>query len=265
MGTIGSAASQDFAHLQLAFMVDGVERVLVAAAKNPDVNVQQTLIVFEKYPGYTWLMNIDGSNPHSLSPTTGGGWMEPRFTPDGRHVVVTHDVGDRNEIFSIDVSTGSTVQLTDAPQYPWKWRPSVSPSGTQLIVTYGSDSLSSQGLRSHVGSARLGAGLITEFTPLTPVDTTRPSFDGELSPDGSRLTFDAGGRIWVARSDGSAAAVVAAGRLGRFDRSASDQILFTHDVGPINTHTQLWSAAVDGSRPHMVWDANIAESFCTVS
>jgi Tol biopolymer transport system component len=192
--------------------------------------------------------------------------MEPRFAPDGRTVLTTHDIGGgHQEIFAIDSATGATTQLTNAPQYPWKWRPSVDPSGSKLIVTYGIDSNAGSGPNSHVGWAPLGLGSISDFTALTPVDRSRPSYDGEYSADGGSIIFDAGGQIWIAAADGSGAHPVAAGRLGRFDRLNPGSILFTHDVGPINTHTQLWAAGLDGSNSHVVADGNFAESFCAMT
>jgi Tol biopolymer transport system component len=187
--------------------------------------------------------------------------MEPRFTPDGQHVLTTHDVGGGvQEIFSISVGSGAASQLTNAPEIPFKWRPSLDAGGTTLIITYGLDYPT-----AHIGRATLGRGLITDFTPLTPVDTSRPSYDGELSPDGALLVFDAGGGIWIANADGSGAHAIASGKLGRFDRQNAGQVLFTHEVGPADTHTQLWEANVDGSNARMVVDGNFAESFSVVS
>jgi hypothetical protein len=262
-GTAVGASNEDFASLQLMTGAAASMSGLLAHAKNPDVNWQRTLVVFEAYPGFTWIMNADGTGARPLSPTGGSGWMEPRFAPDGATVVTTHDVGGgRQEIFAIDVATGAVTQLTDAPQYPWKWRPSVDPSGSRLVVTYGTDSNRSSGPHSHIGIAVLGRGPITEFTPLVGVDSGRPSYDGELSADGNSLIFDAGSQIWVAAADGGGARAVAAGRLGRFDPFSPGHILFTHDAGPANTHTQLWAAAADGSEARMVADGNFVESFC---
>lgn len=263
--SIGSS-NQDFASLQLMTGSAGSMPALLARAKNPDVNWQRTLVVFEAYPGYTWIMNADGTGPRPLSPTDGAGWMEPRFAPDGRSVVTTHDVGGgRQEIFAIDVATGAITQLTNAPQYPWKWRPSIDPSGNRLIVTYGADSNRSAGLHSHVGIAGLGRGPITDFAALTGIDPGRPSYDGEFSPDGGSIIFDAGSQVWIAAADGSGAHPVAAGRLGRFDPFSPGHILFTHDIGSVNTHTQLWTAAADGSDARMVADGNFVESFCVLT
>lgn len=267
-GAVGSSASLAFASLNLTKLGGSVNTILGSgAAKNPDVNPQHTLVVMERYPGYLWIMNVDGSGLHALSPTTGGGWMEPRFAPDGFHIVTTHDLGGGfNEIFEIDATTGSFRQLTSAAAYPWKWRPSEDSTGTRLVVTYGTDSNSSSGPSSHVGVAPMPAPgtMISSFTALTPVDPTRPSYDGELSADGLRLIFDAGGKIWVAGADGSGAAAVAAGKLGRFDRLVPGQILFTQDLNGNSTHTPLMAAAADGSGAHIVADGNFAESFASM-
>jgi hypothetical protein len=260
------ASSGGFGSLQLVSGAAASTVGLIPGAKNPDVNWQRTLVVFEVYPGFTWIMGADGSSPRHLSPTVGPGWMEPRFAPDGATVVATHDVGGgRQEIFAIDVFTGAATQLTNSPRYPWKWRPSIDPTGSRLIVTYGTDSNHSSGPHSHIGTARLGQGPITDFTPLTDVDPSRPSYDGEFSPTGTSIIFDAGNQVWVAAADGGGAHAVAAGRLGRFDPYSPDHILFTHDAGPRDSHTQLWGAAMDGSDAQVLADGNFLESFCVLT
>ncbi len=102
---------------------------------------------------------------------------------------------------------------------------------------------------------------ITTFTSLSPVDVSRPSYDGAYSPDGSSIIFDAGGLIWVATASGTNARSVYAGRLGRFSRLVGGQILFTHDIGPVDTNTQLWSSNLDGTNAHVVANGNFAGSF----
>jgi hypothetical protein len=265
-GTVGSAASQAFASLQLRIGSGGsMSMIHPPNAKNPDVNPQHTQVVFEAYPGFTWIMNVDGTGARPLSPTSGGGWMEPRFARNGATVVTSHDIGGgHQEIFEIDVATGGISQLTNAPQYPWKWRPSIDPTGSRLIVTYGTDSNGTSGPGSHIGVAALGQGLIADFTPLTPIDPSRPSYDGEFSPAGDSIIFDAGSQIWVAAADGSGAHPVAAGKLGRFNPLTRGQIVFTHEVGAPGTNTQLWAAMADGSQAHVVADGNFAESFCVL-
>lgn len=190
--------------------------------------------------------------------------MEPRFTADGKRVVLIHDVGGgHNEVFAIDVNSGNIVQLTSTPgRYPWKWRPSLDSSGTRLIVTYGSDPNGTVGLHSHIGVARISSKrMASDFVAITPVDTLRPSYDGEFSPDGTHVVFDAGGGIWTAKADGTDARRIASGRLGRFSKLVPGTVLYTHDSGPAGTHVQLWRVGVDGANPHPVADGNFAESF----
>jgi hypothetical protein len=266
-GTIGSAPSLAFANLNLLSVAGPASKVVVAGAKNPDTDRGLTQIVFERYPGYVWIMGTDGTNLRPLSPTTGGGWMEPRFAPDGTHVLTTHDLGGgHQEIFMLDTQGGAPRQLTNAPQYPWKWRPSLDPTGTKLIVTYGTDSNATSGPNSHIGLAPLPAAgqYATEFTPLTPIDVTRPSYDGEFSPDGSAIIFDAGGRIWIADADGGNPHSVSTGKLGRFNPLISGQILYIDDVSLNGTRTPLYAANADGTNARLVADGNFAESFCAL-
>src|ERR1700680_1880555 len=131
-----------FATSRLEVLRAGSRHVLLATgAENPDINKQGTLIVFERYPGYIWVIRPDGSGLHPISPTRGLGWFEPKFFPDGRHVVVAHSVVQTdNEYFAIDVTTGHIQQLTDDPGNPFKWRPFVDAAGLRLFATYGADS-----------------------------------------------------------------------------------------------------------------------------
>jgi hypothetical protein len=263
-GKIGSTASLGFSNLRLMAITGSTRRVLLSTgAKNPDVNLARGLIVFERYPGYSlWMLNLDGTNLHQLSPQSGGGWMEPRFTPDGLNVVAVHDVGGgATEIFLLNVATGVVTQVTKDPSNPFKWRPSLDSTSTKLIVTYGTSYST-----AHIGVAPMAPLPIQSFTSLTPVSTTRPSYDGEFSADDRQIVFDAGGKIWIAAADGSGAHSVVPGRLGRWDRMASDQIIFTRDAPGTasDTHVQLWTARSDGGGAHVVADGNFAESFATI-
>ena len=267
-GVIGSSASLAFSSLSLD-AVDANAAVVVVppGAKNPDVDSQGDLVVFERSPGYLWLIGADGTGLRALSPVTGGGWMEPKFTPDGHSVVATHDLGGgHNEIFEIDVATGAQRQLTNAPAYPWKWRPFVDATGTQLLLGYGTDSNATHGPGSHIGIAPMPSPgqTITAFTPLTPVDTTRPSYDPELSPDGATLLFDAGSHIWIANADGSNAHTLAPGKIARFDHANPSRVLFLQDLAGDGTHTPLFAINLDGSGSTLVADGNYAESFSVI-
>jgi Tol biopolymer transport system component len=253
-----------FATSRLEVLRAGKRKVLLArGGENPDINKQGNLIVFERYPGYIWVVKPDGSGLRPISPTRGLGWYEPKFFPDGRHVIVAHSVSQNdNEYFSIDVNTGHYQQLTDDPADPFKWRPFVDVSGTRLYATYGTDAaFDSRMLNSHIGWAQLGGGRITSFHALTPVDHKMPTFDPEVSDDGSHLLYDGGGRIWLAAADGGTAQAIVVGNYARFDRVAPGRILYLHDVSGGDTHRQIWSATIAGGDLHLVCDVNNTSSF----
>jgi hypothetical protein len=253
-----------FATSQLEVLRAGSRHVLLSTgAENPDINKQGSLIVFERYPGYIWVVRPDGSGLRPISPTSGLGWFEPKFFPDGRHVIVAHSVSQTdNEYFAIDVTTGHIQQLTNDPGNPFKWRPFVDASGMRLFATYGADSaFDSRMLNTHVGWAQLGRGPITSFHALTPVDHLMPTFDAELSPDGKHLLYDGGGRIWMAAADGGSPTSVVVGNYARFDRAAAGRILYLHDVSGTQTHSQIWSATISGGDQHLVCDLNNTSSF----
>ena len=253
-----------FATSRLEVLRAGKRQVLLASGgENPDINYQGDLIVFERYPGYIWVIRPDGSGLRPISPISGLGWFEPKFFPDGRHVVVAHSVSQTdNEYFSIDVATAQVQQLTDDPADPFKWRPFVDASGTKLYVTYGIDSaFDSRMLNAHIGWAQLGHGPISSFQALTPVNQQMPTYDPEVSEDGTRLLFDGGGRIWLAAADGGSAHAIVVGSYGRFDRAASRRILYLHDVSSAQTHREIWSATVAGGDQRQVCDVNNTSSF----
>jgi hypothetical protein len=253
-----------FATSRLEVLRAGKRRVLLTnGAENPDINKQGDLIVFERYPGYIWVIKPDGSGLRPISPTRGLGWYEPKFFPDGRRVIVAHSVTQTiNEYFAIDVDTGHTQQLTTDPADPFKWRPFVDGSGTKLYATYGTDSaFDPRMLNTHVGWAPLGRGPITGFHAITPVNHKMPTFDPEVSEGGTHLLYDGGGRIWMAAADGGSPNAIVVGNYARFDRVASGRILYLHDVSGTETHRQIWSATIAGGDQRPVCDVNNTSSF----
>jgi hypothetical protein len=62
-------------------------------------------------------------------PLLAGSFSEPRFSPDGRTVVVERNLGKRNETLLVDVATHRETRLPGTLRPPFAWRP----DGTELV------------------------------------------------------------------------------------------------------------------------------------
>lgn len=118
------------------------------------INLSQTSDMDEYYPQYSpsgkkigyltpnifkegaydiWWMDADGTNPEVL---VGGCSGYYAFSPNGRQLVFTIEVGEQIDIFQINLSGDQTpVRLTNTPEVE-KWL-SYSPDGLELIFTQG--------------------------------------------------------------------------------------------------------------------------------
>lgn len=71
----------------------------------------------EKWNEELWLVNIDGSGLKRLTTMEGNDHWPPSWSPDGKHIVFSHDIPGTREgdIYVIDVESGELTNLSAAP------------------------------------------------------------------------------------------------------------------------------------------------------
>ena len=60
-----------------------------------------------------WTCNADGGEPSQLTHLGGGGSLSPRWSPDGRMLVFSGALGNRQQIYTVSVSGGQVRRITD--------------------------------------------------------------------------------------------------------------------------------------------------------
>jgi Tol biopolymer transport system component len=75
---------------------------------------------------HLWLVNPDGSDRHQLTYSPGTE-SEPSWSPDGTKIAYHGRVGSRNEVFVLDLASGTKTQLTQEGNYSPTWQPLVTP------------------------------------------------------------------------------------------------------------------------------------------
>ena len=102
----------------------------------PDVSPDGTRVAFTRYYWHgiisqVYVMGIDGSNPHPITPPRFEG-TSPRWTPDGRIVWSTASNKAGAEIRIVDAAGGKGTPLTHTPFSFNSFAPDVSASGRSL-------------------------------------------------------------------------------------------------------------------------------------
>ena len=94
------------------------------------VSPEGTRLAFAASDGI-YVATVDGRSLRRVAAAEGA--TAPSWSPDGTELVFE----DEAQIFTVDVSTGQLVRLTDAPRQVW--RPNFSPDGRQILFTRQTD------------------------------------------------------------------------------------------------------------------------------
>jgi TolB protein len=169
-----------------------------------------------------YVMNADGSDARRLTNTPNAAEYEPTWSPDGRQIAYTADLGNSNtDIFMMDADGQNARNLTNTPNVAEK-QPAWGPLDTGVIAF-----VSNKTRDWDVYTMNTDGSNVVDLTanPNNPADDTMPSW----SPDGTQIAFvsnrlrslgpisaKANEDIWVMGIDGS--------RLLQFTRSPASDI-----------------------------------------
>lgn len=86
-----------------------------------------------EYMGNLWVMNADGSSPRRLTRTPLTSSFSGSWSPDGRSILFSRDVGGTPSLHLLDVASGEETRLTRGPEAFMGGR--LSPDGSRLVAS----------------------------------------------------------------------------------------------------------------------------------
>ena len=199
-GAIAYTSSRDI----VALGADGVVRNLTPSAdtggSDPVYSPDGRQIAYLRYdlatddPPQLSIMQADGSDSHPVLPSISEIDPPLRWSPDGRQLVVSHDVSGGRALSIVDLTTG-TARLLTAGNGTYDSTPAWSPDG-RWVVFFRS---SAQGLLR----VRTNGRNLQAFGPQR-VGASFPDY----SPDGATILFNSFDGLVVMNADGSDARAV---------------------------------------------------------
>jgi dipeptidyl aminopeptidase/acylaminoacyl peptidase len=148
------------------------------------------------------IYDVQTGNTDNFTPTTAGGYEhKPAWTPDSQtlyYVIGNPGAANEMRIFSTPADANNPTPITPAGA-PAEFQPSISPDGTKMCYTRGTQQGSSDS-RVVLASANPGVG----FQPL-PGASSGTSYNCTWSPDGTKIAYALGaftnGDLWMENSD----------------------------------------------------------------
>lgn len=120
-------------------LTDGLNYQALTPRFSPTQQQITYMALFDNKPGQVYLFNIETGEQEPLG-TFRGMTFAPRFSPDGREVLMSIERGGNSDVFKMDLATRRLTRLTDNPAIDVS--PSMSPDGRR--ITFASDRGGSQ-------------------------------------------------------------------------------------------------------------------------
>ena len=115
-------------------LTDGLNYKALTPRFSPTQQQITYMALFDNRPGQVYLFNIETGEQEPLG-TFRGMTFAPRFSPDGREVLMSIERNGNSDVFKMDLATRRLTRLTDNPSVDVS--PSMSPDGRR--ITFASD------------------------------------------------------------------------------------------------------------------------------
>ncbi len=230
-------AVMDYDGANVSYLTDSSSIVLA-----PRFSPTGNQILFTSYEsGFPriYLMDTGSMQVAALAQQEGTMTFAPRFSPDGRRVLFSLERGGNTDLYELDITTGQSRQLTNAPSI--ETAPSYSPDGSQIV--FESDRSGTQQVyvmpASGGEATRISGGAGRYSTPV-------------WSPQGDYIAFTKqnAGRfhIGVMRSDGSEERLLTASFLDEGPTWAPNGrvIMFMRESAGAGGQSSLYSVDISG-------------------
>lgn len=113
-------------------LTDGLNYQALTPRFSPTQQQITYMALFDDRPGQVYLFNIETGEQEQLG-TFRGMTFAPRFSPDGRDVIMSVERNGNSDVFKMDLSTRRLTRLTSNPAIDVS--PSMSPDGRKVAFT----------------------------------------------------------------------------------------------------------------------------------
>ncbi len=113
-------------------LTDGLNYQALTPRFSPTQQQITYMALFDDRPGQVYLFNIETGEQEQLG-TFRGMTFAPRFSPDGRQVIMSVERNGNSDVFKMDLATRRLTRLTDHPAIDVS--PTMSPDGRRIGFT----------------------------------------------------------------------------------------------------------------------------------
>jgi Tol biopolymer transport system component len=165
----------------------------------PAISPDGSEIAFSSYRGggnsTIWLMGCDGSNQRPIAAVSGFNAQYPSWSPDGQRIVFGAVIGaSSGGIYIVDKDGSNLQRLTSG----YDSRPTFSPDGLKIWFDHRMTSASYSG---QLFCMNVDGSNVQQCTVGPDYNEDTVTACGDVSPDGTLITFMRGHGIWIADAD----------------------------------------------------------------